>query len=27
MTDEWYSTTDWKYVLCYDNNWDELWFF
>ena len=27
MTDEWYSTTDWKRVLCYDNNWNELWFF
>ena len=27
MTDEWYGTTDWKYILCYDNNWNELWFF
>jgi len=27
MTDEWYSTTDWERVLCYDNNWNELWFF
>lgn len=27
ITDEWYTTTDWKYVYCYDNNWDELWFF
>jgi hypothetical protein len=27
MTDEWYTTTDWKHIICYDNNWDELWFF
>lgn len=27
MTDDWYSTTDWERVFCYDNNWNELWFF
>lgn len=27
ITDEWYATTDWKYIICYDNNWEELWFF
>ena len=27
ITNEWYTTTDWKYVICHDNDWNELWFF
>lgn len=27
ITDDGYTTTDWKYIQCYDNQWNELWFF